>query len=86
MMGHQDSRLTVDLGAVTANWRYMDSLSTAATTTAAVVKADGYGLGAKNVAEALIISGCKEFFVANLSEAIAFASILMKLDRLSRIS
>ena len=71
MMGHQDSRLNVDLGAITANWRYMDSLSTEATTTAAMVKADGYGLGAKNVAEALIISGCKEFFVANLGEAIA---------------
>jgi alanine racemase len=71
MMGHQDSRLNVDLGAITANWLYMDSLSTAATTTAAMVKADGYGLGAENVAEALIISGCKEFFVANLGEAIA---------------
>ena len=69
-MGHQDSRLTIDLAAIISNWRYMDSLSAAATTTAAVVKADGYGLGAKNVAEALANSGCKEFFVANLSEAI----------------
>jgi alanine racemase len=71
MMGHRDSCLTVDLGAIIANWRYIDSLSTAATNTAAMVKADGYGLGAKNVAEALANSGCKEFFVANLSEAIA---------------
>ena len=81
MMGHQDSRLTVDLGAITANWRYMDSLSTAATTTAAVVKADGYGLGAKNVAEALIISGCKEFFVANLGEAIALRQHLDEIGK-----
>ena len=59
MMGHHDSCLTVDLGAIIANWRYMDSLSTGTTTTAAMVKADGYGLGAKNVAEALVNSGCK---------------------------
>lgn len=70
-VGHADNCLSIDLSAVAANWRYIDSLSSAATTTAAVVKADGYGLGANHVAEALTHAGCTEFFVANLGEAIA---------------
>ena len=71
VMGHIDSCLTIDLGAIIANWRYIDSLSSATTTTAAMVKANGYGLGATNVAEALANAGCNEFFVANLGEAIS---------------
>ena len=71
VMGHTDSCLTVNLEAVVANWRYINSLSSAATTTAAMVKADGYGLGANHVAGALAQAGCNEFFVANLGEAIA---------------
>ena len=70
MMGHADSCLQINLGAIIANWRYLDSLSSAATTTAAMVKANGYGLGAKEVATALARAGCTEFFVANLGEAI----------------
>ena len=70
-MGHTDSCLTIDLGAVIANWRYINSLSSAATTTAAVVKANGYGLGANHVAGALAQASCTKFFVANLGEAIA---------------
>ena len=70
-MGHTDSCLTIDLGAIIANWRYINSLSSAATTTAAVVKANGYGLGANHVAGALAQAGCTKFFVANLGEAIA---------------
>ena len=69
-MGHTDSCLTIDLAAIIANWRYIDSLSSAVTTTAAMVKANGYGLGAKEVATALARAGCTEFFVANLGEAI----------------
>ena len=70
MMGHADSCLRIDLDAIITNWRYIDSLSSAATTTAAMVKANGYGLGAKEVATALARAGCTEFFVANLGEAI----------------
>ena len=69
--GHTDSCLSIDLGAIVANWRYVDSLSSSATATAAVVKANGYGLGANHVAGALAQAGCTEFFVANLGEAIA---------------
>ena len=51
------------------------------TTTAAVVKANGYGLGAKNVAEALANAGCKEFFVASLGEAVALRQYLDELGQ-----
>ena len=71
VMGATDSCLTIDLEAIIANWRYIDSLSTATTTTAAMVKANGYGLSANHVAGALAQAGCTEFFVANLAEAIA---------------
>ena len=71
VMGHTDSCLTIDLEAIIANWRYIDSLSSTATNTAAVVKANAYGLGATYVAGALAQAGCTEFFVANLGEAIA---------------
>ena len=70
MMGHADSCLRIDLDAIITNWRYIDSLSSATTTTAAMVKANGYGLGAKAVATALARAGCSEFFVASLGEAI----------------
>ena len=70
MMGHADSCLRIDLNAIISNWRYIDSLSSATTTTAAMVKANGYGLGAKEVVTALTCAGCTEFFVANLGEAI----------------
>ena len=69
-MGNHDSCFYIDLEAIVANWRYIDSLSSAATTTSAIVKANGYGLGANHVAEALAKAGCTEFFVANLDEGI----------------
>jgi alanine racemase len=58
--------LTIDLDAVVANWRALAKLS--AGETAAVVKADGYGLGAGRVARALARVGCRRFFVAVAEE------------------
>ncbi|MCQ8242018.1 alanine racemase [Acetobacteraceae bacterium KSS12] len=43
---------------------------------AAVVKADGYGLGAARVAAALSAAGCRCFFVAHLAEAVALRDVL----------
>jgi alanine racemase len=60
--------LTVDLGALVANWRSLSHLATPAEC-AAVVKADAYGCGLEPVATALARAGCKTFFVADLSEA-----------------
>ena len=60
-------RLIIDLDAVVANWRALDSMTTAKT--AAVVKANGYGLGSANVAKALFKAGVRQFFVAVAEEA-----------------
>jgi alanine racemase len=60
--------LTVDLGAIGANWRALRA-RLAAAQCGAVVKADAYGLGAARVAPALAAAGCRHFFVALLEEA-----------------
>lgn len=62
--------LTVDLAAVVANWRTVKGRVEGAET-AAVVKADAYGLGAAPVAKALAAAGCRSFFVAHLDEGVA---------------
>nr|WP_272210957.1 alanine racemase [Marinicella sp. W31]MDC2876865.1 alanine racemase [Marinicella sp. W31] len=54
------TRLTVDLGAIVSNWKTMRGLSGSART-AAVVKADGYGLGIEDVGEALYGAGAADF-------------------------
>ena len=60
--------LTVDLGALEANWRALARRATPAEC-AAVVKANGYGCGLEQVAHRLAQGGCKTFFVADLAEA-----------------
>lgn len=62
------ARLTVDLDAIAANWRALDALSAPGVETAAVVKADAYGLGADAVAPALAATGVRTFFVALAEE------------------
>jgi alanine racemase len=66
--------LTVDLGAIVANWRALHRLDGVAV--AGVVKADGYGLGAGPVASALYEAGCRQFFVAWLQEALAIRALV----------
>ncbi len=61
--------LSIDLAALVANWRALDTISTGQT--GAVVKADGYGLDAAHVARALQRAGCTEFFVAFAEEGAA---------------
>ncbi len=68
--------LTIDLGALVANWRALDSRSSAQVETAAVVKADGYGLGAAQVARALARAGARRFFVAIAEEGAAIRQAL----------
>ena len=60
--------LTVDLGAIEANWRALTRRAMPAEC-AAVIKADGYGCGIEQVAAHLAKAGCKTFFVADLAEA-----------------
>ena len=67
--------LTVRLGAVADNYRTLGSLA-GATKVAAVVKADGYGLGANMVSTALAGAGCDTFFVARLEEGVRLRPVL----------
>ena len=66
--------LTVDLDALAENWRALDRQS--AVETAAVVKADGYGMGAARVAKALAKAGARRFFVAVAEEAAVLRAVL----------
>jgi len=66
--------LTIDLAAIVANWRSLHRPGGPAV--AGVVKADGYGLGARAVAAALYAAGCRHFFVAWLEEALAIRDLL----------
>ncbi len=64
--------LTVDTAALVANWR---AVSMAGAATGAAVKADGYGLGARETVAALAAAGCREFFVASWDEAAALGTM-----------
>jgi alanine racemase len=67
--------LGIDLAAIVANWRLLRS-RVAPAECAAVVKADAYGLGAAEVAPALLAAGCRHFFVATVDEGIALRRCL----------
>lgn len=64
----------LDGAALAHNWRLLDRMSGAAAAGAAV-KADGYGLGAFEVARRLAAAGCRQFFVASWAEALALAPL-----------
>lgn len=66
------ARLRVDLGALRRNYRRIADVGDR---TAAVVKADAYGLGAVRVVEALGREGCRDFFVATEAEGIAVRAV-----------
>ena len=67
--------LSIDLGAIQDNYRRLQE-RLAAVPCAAVVKADGYGLGLAEVGPALAKAGAESFFVAKLDEAIALRASL----------
>lgn len=66
--------LTIDLGAIAANWRALAQISQVET--AAVVKANGYGLDAGRVASHLASAGARQFFVAVAEEGVALRRAL----------
>ncbi|MBL4629081.1 MAG: alanine racemase [Roseicyclus sp.] len=70
--------LTIDLGALTANYRALAAMSSAETSAeaSAVVKADGYGLGAALVAKTLAKAGARRFFVATAEEGVTIRQTL----------
>jgi alanine racemase len=67
--------LAIDLGAIRENYRLLKS-KLADAECAAVVKADGYGLGAAEVASALRKDGCRAFFVAHAVEGLSLREAL----------
>ena len=70
------AELTIDLDAVAGNWAALDAKSSAHVETAAVVKANGYGLDAVRVAQRLAAAGAQSFFVAVASEGKAVRAAL----------
>ncbi len=70
------AQLTIDLDAICANWHALDALSDSDVETAAVVKADAYGIGAAQAAKALADGGANSFFVALVKEGIAVRDAL----------
>ena len=67
-------RLRLDGDALVRNWRTLDRMSGTAACGAAV-KANGYGLGATEVARRLADAGCRDFFVSNWQEAADLAPL-----------
>ena len=68
-------RLTLDAEALASNWQALNTRSGTAQAGAAV-KANGYGLGARDVAVRLRDAGCRDFFVAHWGEAAAIADVI----------
>jgi alanine racemase len=67
-------RLSLDAAALVSNWRWLAKESGEASCGAAI-KADGYGLGAKDVLKHLAKAGCRDFFVATWAEAKALGNV-----------
>jgi len=63
--------ITINLKGISANWTALNGLSAQNVETAAVVKADGYGLDAGRMARTLYHAGARQFFVAAAEEAAA---------------
>jgi alanine racemase len=74
-MSSEHAVLDVDLRAVVANWQALRARHPSGPV-AGVVKADGYGCGARQVAAALHQAGCRHFFVAYLDEALAIRDVV----------
>jgi len=69
-MVHVPLRLKLDGDALVANWHWLAHRGGGAACGAAV-KADGYGLGAREAVKRLQDAGCRDFFVATWAEAAA---------------
>ncbi len=67
-------RLRLDGGALVRNYEKLSSFSGGET--GAAVKANGYGLGAREVVERLSAAGCEDFFVAHWGEAAQIADLV----------
>ena len=64
---HRPLRLTLDRAALQHNWRWLQDR--AGVPAGAAIKADGYGIGARETMRALYDAGCRTFFVSTYAEA-----------------
>ena len=69
------AELIVDLAALAHNWRLLAGMI-APSQCAAVVKADAYGIGTEQAAQALFAAGCRCFFVAHASEGARVRAVI----------
>ncbi len=67
--------LTIDLDAIVRNYVLLQGTA-GSTSCAAVVKADGYGLGATRIVPPLLQAGCRELFVATVGEALSLRPLV----------
>ena len=72
-MIHRALRLRLDSSALQNNWRWLQRA--AGVPAGAAVKADGYGLGAREVTRLLAQVGCRDFFVSTWAEADALGAL-----------
>jgi alanine racemase len=68
-------RLTVDLGALAANWRAL-AVRAGRSDCAAVVKGDGYGIGLEAATRTLAAAGCRTFFAATVAEGLRAKAVV----------
>ena len=70
---HRPLRLTIDSSALVSNWRAL--AEQAGAPAGAAIKADAYGLGAREAFDALHDAGCRDFFVSIWAEAEALGPV-----------
>ena len=64
---HRPLRLTLDRAALKHNWHWLEDR--AGVPAGAAIKADGYGIGARETMRTLYDAGCRTFFVSTYAEA-----------------
>jgi alanine racemase len=64
---HRPLRLRLDRAALQHNWRWLQDR--AGVPAGAAIKADGYGIGAREAMRTLYDAGCRTFFVSTYAEA-----------------
>ncbi len=69
------AELHIHLNRIGENYRAIQARVGSNVAAAAMVKADGYGLGSVEVVRTLRAVGCRMFFVARLDEALALADV-----------
>jgi alanine racemase len=70
---HRPLRLTISRTALQDNWHWLQDRAGVAA--GAAIKADGYGLGARETMEALHEAGCRTFFVSTWDEAVELGAV-----------